>query len=154
MYEYFNEKTDDSQLIIREKIILDIGHELAHALLREISDDMRVNFFIKSSHSNKTKNAEIQFKDNFMNEVHALDINESGNILGFNLFNKYYFDDIYAKEAELFLDIKSVTSLKGIHSSLDNVIKEEKNKGIVSNQVNKFKKFNKEHIRGYIRSGI
>ena len=154
LYEYFNEKTDDSQLIIREKIILDIGHELAHALLREISDDMRVNFFIKSSHSNKTKNAEIQFKDKFTNEFHALDINESGNILDFNLFNKYYFDDIYTKEAELFLDIKSVTSIKDFHNSLDNVILEERKKGIISNQVNKFKKLNIEHIRRCIRSRI
>ena len=47
-----------------------------------------------------------------------------------------------------------MTSLKGFHNSFDNVIKEEKNKGIVSNQVNKFKKLNKEHIRRCIRSRI
>ena len=44
--EYYNEEDEDSQVVIREKIILNLGHELMHALMREINPEMGDNFFI------------------------------------------------------------------------------------------------------------
>ena len=153
LYQYFNEKNKDYKLVIREKIILDIGHELAHALLREIYDDMGINFLIKSAH-NDAKNKEIFFKDKFNNEIHTLNLNESGNVLDHNLFNTYYFDTIFFEEAELFLHIKKMTSITEFNKKLDNIINNEKNKGMIANQVNKFKKLNDEHFRRCIKSRI
>ena len=122
--------------------------------MREISEKMRINFFLKSDNINKTKNSEIQFKDKFKNEYHSLDINESGNILDFNLFNGYYFNDIFPNESKLFLNIKTITSVKDFNDKLENIITEEKDKGVVTNQVNKFKKLDDELVRRCIRSRI
>lgn len=153
--EYYNEKKPDAQLIIREKIILNIGHELTHTLLREISDEMRKNFLIKSNfNNNKIKGQNIKFKDKFVTQFHLLDKNESGNLLDYNFFNNYYFEDIYPKEAELFFDIKSIKSIEDYKKRMDNILKEEKNKNLSPNSVNKFKKLNKEPNRRCIRSRI
>ena len=154
LFQYYNEKNPDSQLVIREKILLDVGHELTHALLREISEDMRSNFFLKSAHNDATKDSEIQFRDKFTDEIHSFDMNESGNVLDFNLFNCYYFGDIFPNEAKLFLNIKKMTSIKEFKQKLNNIIYEEKTIGMVSSQVNKFKKMKNEHVRRCIRSRI
>ena len=48
--DFYMEKNEESQIIIKEKIILNIGHELMHLLLREIDQKMKSNFMIKSKH--------------------------------------------------------------------------------------------------------
>ena len=154
LLEFYNEKNPGDQLIIREKIILNIGHELAHDLLREISNKMGENFLIKSNNINKTKSQNIQFKDKFINKFHLLDKNESGNLMDYNFFNNYYFDELYPKEAELFFDIKSIKFIKDYKQRMEEIIKEEKNQKISPNSVNKFKKLNEEPPRCCIRSRI
>ena len=136
LLEFYNEKNPGDQLIIREKIILNIGHELAHDLLREISNKMGENFFIKSNNKNKTKSQSksksqnIQFKNKFVNKFYLLDKNESGNIMDFNFFNNYYFDELYPKEAELFFNIKSIKFIKDYKKRMEEIITEEKNQKI------------------------
>ena len=153
LYQYYNEKNKDSQLVIREKIILDIGHELAHALLREICENMGANFLIKSAHNNN-KNKEIEFKDKFKNIKHALPLNESGNVMDYNFFNEYYFDNLFPQEAELFSDIKTINSVSEFNQRLNDIIIDEKNNSLIENQINKFKKLNEEPVRRCIRSRI
>ena len=48
LYEYYNEK-EENLLLIREKIILNIGHEIMHVLMRKIDKNMKNNFLIKSN---------------------------------------------------------------------------------------------------------
>ena len=152
--EFYNEKNDEDQIIIREKIILNLGHELAHILLREISD-MRDNFFIRSNYNNnKIKGQSIKFKDKFISKFHLLEKNEIGNLMDYNFFNNYYFEELYQKEAELFFSIKSIKSIKEYKKRMDKIIKEEKNKNLSPNSVNKFKKLFKEPPRHCIWSRI
>lgn len=153
LWEYYNETTSDSQIVIREKIILNVGHELIHSLIREISAEMKNNFFIKSNNKNsKIKTQNIEFREKFSNQIQLLDKNESGNMLDFNFFNSYYFDDLYPKEAELFYDIKNIDSVPKYKNRMVKILKEEKN--LLPKSVNKFKKLNKEHVRRCIRSRI
>ena len=153
--EYYNQKDKESQIIIREKIILNIGHELAHILLRTINIKMKNNFLIKIKNKNSNaKNKMIQFKDKFSQDFHELDLNESGNILDFNMFNKYYFGEIYPEESDFFLKIKSFTSIVEYNSQLNKIIQKEKSQNLNTQQVNKFKKLEDEKIRWCIRSRI
>lgn len=155
LFEYYNEKTQENLLIIRQKIILNIGHELNHGLLREISDEMRQNFLLKSNNNNKKiKGQNIEFKDKFISKFHLLDKNESGNLFDYNFFNNYYFEDIYPKEAELFFNIKSIKSITDYEKRMNEIIKEEKNESLSPEPVNKFKKLYKELPRRCIRSRI
>ena len=154
LLEFYNEKNPDDQLIIREKIVLNIGHELAHDLLREISNAMGENFFIKSNNKNKTKSQNIKFKDKFINKFHLMEQNESGILMDFNFFNNYYFDELYSKEAELFFNIKSIKCIKDYKIRMDEIIKEEKKQKKSPTSVNKFKKLNEEPPRRCIRSRI
>ena len=153
--EYYNKKDKESQIIIREKIILNIGHELAHILLRTINIKMKNNFLIKIKNKNSNaKNKMIQFKDKFNQGFHELDLNDSGNILDFNMFNKYYFGEIYPEESDFFLKIKSFTSIVEYNSQLNKIIQKEKSQNLNTQQVNKFKKLEDEKIRWCIRSRI
>ena len=154
LYEYYNEKDYDNQLIIREKIVLNLGHELMHHLIREISMEMKQNFLIKSNDKNNKTNTEIKFKDKFSNKYIELDCNESGNRFDHYFFNSYYFEELYEGEAKLFLDIKSINSLTEYREKLKKIIKAEKKKKLTPNNVNKFKKINQGHIRRCIRSRI
>ena len=141
LYEYYNEKSEENLLIIREKIILNIGHELMHALLREISCEMKSNFLLKSNPKNtETKNSDIQFRDKYDTSFHLLDKNESGNTLDFHFFNGYYFGELFASEAKLFSNIKKIKTLKDYRAKLETVINNDKNKNLMSGPVNKFKK--------------
>ena len=75
IYEYYYEKDDDSQLIIRQKIVLNVAHELTHVLLREIYDKIRANFLIKSIIKDKKINTkEIKFVNKFDGNFHILSI--------------------------------------------------------------------------------
>ena len=153
LLEYFNETNAESQIIIREKIILNIGHEVIHCLLREISLEMKNNFFIKSNNKNTDiKNQNIEFREKFSTEIQLLDKDESGNALDYNFFNGFYFDELYIKEAEFFCDIKNIDTINDYKTRMIEVLKEEKN--MFPKSVNKFKKLNKEPIRRCIRSRI
>jgi len=155
LYEYYNDKGPNSKLIIREKIILNIGHELAHVLLREISKKMNENFFITSNNKNKDiKNNSIPFKDKFTNKIHPFNSNESGNMFDFNFFNNYYFGSIFPKEADFFLNIKKYQTIEKYQEELDNLIAEEKKSNLTEDSVNKFKKITGRHTRWCIKSRI
>lgn len=154
LYEYYNEKASNSQIIIREKIILNVAHELTDALVREISNNMKNNFFIKSNNNKKTKSKELKFKDKFTEKFHYLYKNESGNEFDYNFFNNYYFDNLYLEEAKLFANIKTIKSIKEYKKKLEEVIKEEKTQGFISEQVNKFKKLNNDSKSRCFRSQI
>lgn len=147
LYEYFNKTNKDAQLLIREKIILNIGHELMHALLREISPSMQKNFLITSNNkNNKFKKSKIPFKHKFKNKIKLFNPNESGNAFDFNFFNSYYFTDIFSKEAEFFLSIKKYNSMDNYKDDLNKIINEEKslNINLYKDNVNKFKSFGDE----------
>ena len=161
LQEYYNEKNDNEQIIIREKIILNLGHELNHTLIREISEEMKNNFLIKSNHKNKKNKimtditgTKIEFKNKFENKYHYLNLCESGNLFDYNFFNHYYFDELYEKEALLFKDIKNIKSFKNYREKLSEIIEEEKSIKLIKSPVNKFKKLEKEKPRICIRSRI
>lgn len=140
--EYFQHKNGDNQIIIREKIILNIAHELNHTLVREINLEMKSNFFIKSNYKGKKiKDNKVNFISKFDDSrFHHLDIHESGNLFDFYFYNKYYFDDLYEQEANLFLNIKNIKSLSEYKTKLNDIIKEERLKKPKCYSVNKFKK--------------
>ena len=118
---YYMNKSEESQIIIREKIILNIGHELMNLLLREIDQKMKSNFLIKSKNKDNNK-SELKFKNKFTNKFHIMNIDESGNYFDFNFFNQYYFDELFEKEARLFLDIKIFKSTKKYNEQLEKII--------------------------------
>ena len=108
LYEYYNEKKENL-LLVREKIILNIEHEIMHALIREIDENMKSNFLIKSNPKNsKMKNQYIEFNNKFTDEIHLLDVNELGDVFDYKFFNKYYFGDLYPNEANFFFEIKNI----------------------------------------------
>lgn len=150
--DYYMNKSEESQIIIREKIILNIGHELMNLLLREIDQKMKSNFLIKSKNKDNNKR-ELKFKNKFTNKFHIMNIDESGNYFDFNFFNQYYFDELFEKEAKLFLDIKIFKSTKKYNEQLEKIINEEKNDNLISNSINKFKKI-KRFPRRCIKSKI
>ena len=154
LYDYYNYNSVENRLLTREKIILNIGHELMHVLMREINENMKNNFLIKSNSINKSKDNSIQFNDKFTSEVHLFDKDESGDIFDFKFFNKFYFDDLYPKEANFFHDIKTITSLKTYKEKLNAIIQEEKKEKLIPLQANKFKKLNNDPPRRCIRSRI
>lgn len=155
--EFYNEIGKSPKIIIRQKIVLNVGHELTHTLLREINPKMANNFLIKSNNKdneNKKDNC-IIFKDKFVSNFHYLDSNESGNIFDHLFFNEYYFDELLEDEAFFFLKIKNIKTIKEYKNDLENVINNEKSKKdkSFSEPVNKFKKIEKEPAR-CIRSKI
>ena len=155
LFEYYNDTDYESQIIIREKIKLNIGHELMHALLREISDSMKKNFLINSNNKNNSfKNGNISFKNKFNKKIKLLNANESGNVFDFNFFNNYYFNNIFPKEAEFFKDIKNYKNFNEYKKSLENIINEERNFNLSENSINKFKKLEDEDVRTCIKSKI
>ena len=88
--EYYNEEDEDSQIIIREKIILNLAHELMNALIKEVEPEMSKNFFLISIRKIKEVNNQIQFQNKFNSGFHPFDANESGNIFDYHFFNGYY----------------------------------------------------------------
>ena len=148
IYEYYTEKDKDAQLIIREKIILNIAHELNHVLIREISDIMKENYLLKSKiKDKKLKYKELKFVNKFDNNFHILSIEESGNLFDYYFYNQYYFDDLYNKEAELFFNIKDIKTLSEYKDKLNNIIDEEKKINIDCDLINKFKRLKQEPSR-------
>ena len=148
LVEYYTENSTDAQLIIREKIILNLGHELNHVIQREIDENMRSNFLIKSDNKKKTKqNEKIVYVSKFDSSNYSLNMDESGNLFDFFFFNKYYFDYLYPEEAELFLNIKDIKSISEYYSKLENIINKEKISLPKTTSINKFKRIELEPAR-------
>ena len=143
--EYFNKTDCDSQIIIREKIILNLAHELMHSLVRVINPKMAENFLIKSQKKTKAENDQLKFRDKFLvSNFHLFDSNESGNVFDFYFFNGYYFKELYRQEAEFFLDIKNKDNISEYKNQLNSIILNESTKKLSTQTVNKFKKLEKE----------
>lgn len=156
LYEYYNENKEDNLLLVREKIILNIGHEIMHLLMREISEEMKKNFLIKSNPLNKSNNDYIEFKEKFTDQIQQFSTDESGDTFDFLFFNKYYFDDLYLDEAKFFFNIKKYSSLSDYKNNLESIIRNEKIRynNLKPKKVNKFKKLNIVKPRRCIRSTI
>ena len=139
--EYYSEKTDNDCVIIRQKIILNIAHELTHMLLREIDDGYKKNFLIKSKIKNK-RQKDLQFKKKFVNSFYPMEADESGNMFDYKFLKEYYFDDLYEDEAILFLNIKNYRTVQDYEANLEKIISEEKLKSqeMLDRPIYKFKK--------------
>jgi hypothetical protein len=109
---------------------------------------MRSNFLIKSDNKKKAKeNKNIVYVSKFDSSNYSLNIDESGNVFDYFFFNKYYFDDLYSEEAELFLNIKRFKSISEYYSKLENIINNEKISLPKITSINKFKRIELEPAR-------
>ena len=147
--EYFNKTDLNSQIIIREKIVLNLSHELMHGLIRIINPEMAENFFDKSEKKTKVKDNQIEFKDKFVSNFYSLNANESGNVFDHNFYEGYYFGELYEEEAFFFLDIKKLNSIDEYKNKLNSIILGEKKNKVINSSVNKFKKlkYEKPHCK-------
>ena len=145
--EYFSETDLSSQIIIREKIVLNLSHELMHGLIRIINPKMAENFFDKSNKKTKEENNEIKFKDKFISNFYLLNANESGNVFDHNFYEGYYFGELYKEEAFFFLGIKDINSMDEYKNKLNSIILGEKKNKVSSMSINKFKKLKHERPR-------
>lgn len=153
--EYYDEDDESSLLIIKEKIILNLAHELMHGLCREICPEMKENFLIKSVKKTKEQNDLIEFRDKFREtNIHPFDANESGNFFDFNFFDGYYFNTLYEKEAKFFSEIKNKDDITEFKNQLKSIILNERAENVssFSKSVNKFKQMEIER-RKCIRPG-
>ena len=138
--EYYNNALETDLMIVREKIILNIKHEINHALIRELDEEKKNNFFLKNEHNN-TKQLFIEFKDKFIPDInYSLPINESGNLFDFFFYKKYYFNNLFIEEANFFLKVKNMKNLNEYDAEFDKMINKEKNSFKKGESVNKFKK--------------
>ena len=136
----FNIINSDEFIIIREKIVLNIFHEMNHGLLRLIDDDKKNNFFLKSKNSD-SKNQKLKFKDKIDEDItYPLSGNESGNNFDFAFFNLYSFDNLFNHEANFFLDIKNINDEKEYDLEFEKIIAETKSQKPSEDSINKFKK--------------
>ena len=131
--EYIEEENNnDNSIIIREKIMLIILHELNHGLLRTIGIK---NFLINSKRKNEGK-TKLRFKGLNENHYYLLEIEESGNNFDFELYCGYYFDQINKNFALFFLNIKNFSKKKDYYNKLKELIKKSPNS---CDKINKFK---------------
>ena len=147
--EYFNKTDLNSQIIIREKIVLNLSHELMHGLIRIINPEMAENFFDKSEKKTKVKDNQIEFKDKFVSSFYSLNANESGNVFDHNFYEGYYFGELYEEEAFFFLDKKNLNSIDEYKNKLKSIILGEKKNKVINSSINKFKKlkYEKPHCK-------
>lgn len=142
--EYFiniNENVidEDDSLIIREKIVLNLKHELNHALLRIIDETKKSNFFLKSKNSKKTGNY-LLFKDKFDEDnTHKYTLNESGNCFDYMLYQGYYFATLSKKEANFFLNIGEINDVNKYKEKFNEMMNEEDKYEKPDSSINKFK---------------
>ena len=138
--EYYNNKFENDLLIVREKIILNIKREINHVLIRELDKAKKENFFIKNEYIN-TKQLFIEFKDKcYPNFNYSLPINEIGNVFDFLFYKKYYFNNLFIDEANLFLKVKNMKNINEYDAEFDKMIKKEKGSNPRGESINKFKK--------------
>ena len=158
LQEYFtNIKQDiineDDSIIIREKIVLNLKHEMNHALLRVIDEEKNANFFLKSKNYNKTGTF-ITFKEKLNENIfHNYPADESGNCFDHKLYRGYYFNNLYQNEANFFLDIQSLTDENDYAKKFDKMMQNKGYDFYTNNSVNKFKIIDDENPH-CIRSSI
>ena len=131
---------EDESIVIREKIVLNIIHEMNHILLRLIDENKNKNFFLKSQNADSKR--EILFFTDKFNEKHKYPFsgNESGNNFDYNFYKGYYFHYLFKNEANFFLDIKNLKDEKEFDSNFDKMILETKMNQPKKNSVCKFNK--------------
>ena len=147
--EYFENTMDniinqDDSIIIREKIVLNIKHELNHVLLRLIDDEKRDNFFLKSK-NNTRKDTLLQFKNKFIGKSHELSCNESGNCFDYKFYMGYYFNNLLNHEANFFLDVKNMNDRKEYENKFKIMINKKNEYKKPTSSINKFKKMDDEY---------
>lgn len=119
--EYFDEKNDKLKIIIREKIILIIFHELNHGLTREIDLSKKINFLITSKV--KGKNKDLKFKEIFVKGYLFLSSDESGNYFDFLFYNGNYIAQIDDKISELYFNISKYKTIKKYREQFEQLLK-------------------------------
>ena len=136
----FNIINSDENIIIREKIILNIIHEINHGLLRLIDDDKNKNFFLKSKNAD-SKLEILIFKDK-IDETITFNFsgNESGNSFDYDFYKGYLFDNLFKHEANFFAEIKNIRDEKEYDLEFEKMITETKSKNPSETLINKFKK--------------
>ena len=119
--EYFDKDINNNiKIVIREKIILIIFHELNHGLTREIDDSKKQNFLKNSKvKGNKSR---LTFKSVFKNAKYYLSMNVSGNAFDFIFFNGFYVNQIDICIAELYLNIKKFKTFKNYKEDLEKLL--------------------------------
>ena len=119
--EYFDKNINNNiKIVIREKIILIIFHELNHGLTREIDDSKKQNFLKNSKvKGNKSR---LTFKSVFKNAKYYLPMNESGNAFDFIFYNEFYVNQIDICIAELYLNIKKFKTFKNYKEELEKLL--------------------------------
>ena len=109
-------------IIIRQKIILNIQHELNHVLIRIIDPEKNANFFLKSN-NHKTKSLLLEFKDKYIKDkFHNFSGQESGNTFDYDFYMGYYFDKLSIKEANFFLDVKTMNSQESYKNNFKSIL--------------------------------
>ena len=127
LQNYFEVKSEqiiceDDLIIIRQKIILNIQHELNHVLIRIIDPEKNANFFLKSN-NHKTKSLLLEFKDKYIKDkFHNFSGQESGNTFDYDFYMGYYFDKLSIKEANFFLDVKTMNSQESYKNNFKSIL--------------------------------
>jgi len=152
LQEYFENKmkdviNEDNSIIIREKIVLNLKHEMNHSLIREIDVEKKNNFFLKSQNAN-SKTQLLVFKDKFnKNKNYKYLINESGNCFDYAFYKGYYFNHLFKNEANFFLEVKNMNDENEYNNNFDEMISNTPKYRNKLNSINKFKKGYKEFPR-------
>ena len=120
--EYFQEKDENVKMIIREKIVLIIFHELNNGLLCEIDVSKKSNFLNNSKVKENKKI--LKFKTIFNTGMYYLPINEPGNYFDFLFYDKYYIEQLNTKIAELYLNINKFQSINKYLEELRKLLNE------------------------------
>ena len=129
---------DDYALIIREKIALNLKHELNNVLLRVIDEKNKLNYFSKSKNANKSDEY-IIFKDKYEQDINKYVLNESGNCFDYIPFQGYYFSTLSKKEANFFLNINKINDANKYKEKFNEMMKDENKFDICDSSINIFK---------------
>lgn len=134
-------KKEDNLIIIREKIVLNIKHEMNHILLRQIDEEKKKNFYLKSEYLN-SKDKMLIFRNKFTGENdYECSIHESGNSFDFQFYKGFHFDNLLAKEANFFLEVKNMKDKNEYFLKFDEMIlNTQKNRQLITDSINKFKR--------------
>ena len=137
--QYFEEMEEENFLIIREKIILTIKHELSNALIREIDSNKKDNFLIRSNCKDENVKDSIEFKNPINELIYELPKNESGNLFDYYFYNQYYIGNLFYEEAEFFSNIKKYKKIDEYRDAFDMIIQKiKKRKRVIPSSVNTF----------------
>ena len=130
---------EENFLIIREKIILTIKHELSNALIREIDSNKKDNFLIRSNCKDENVKDSIEFKNPINELIYELPKNESSNLFDYYFYNQYYIGNLFYEEAEFFSNIKKYKKIDEYRDAFDMIIQKiKKRKRVIPSSVNTF----------------